>query len=116
MTSVSEKMWTDGVYMELGKLGKYQVVWSTTDAQNMLFYRWPAKGGEAFRSALDICASVLNGHLPCDEARHAFILAAEEAGLFIASTLPRHMRLVLPEIGAKSTDMKFHPKKRGMRT
>jgi hypothetical protein len=101
--------------MELGRHGEYRVVGSTRAAQDILLYRWPAQGGDAFRYALEICARVVSDQLPADEARHAFILAAEEAGIFVADKFPRHMTLILPDPGAKKTDMKFRPKKRGQR-
>ncbi|WP_146260113.1 DUF982 domain-containing protein [Rhizobium tubonense] len=50
MALVSDKIWSDGVYMELGKLGEYRVVWSTREAQNILLN--PVKDGDAFR----VCA------------------------------------------------------------
>jgi hypothetical protein len=116
MALVSDKIWSEGVYMELGKLGEYRVVGSTREAQDILLYRWPAQGGEAFRHALDVCASVLNDQQPADDARRAFLLAAEEAGIFVADKFPRHMTLILPEPDTKKTDMKFRSKKRGQRT
>lgn len=117
MALVSDKNWSEGVYMALGKLGEYRVVWSTREAQDILLYRWPVQDGDAFRYALEICASVMNDQLLADEARHAFILAAEEADIFITDKLPRHLQLtVQTDPNRKSTDMKFYPKKRGHRT
>ncbi|PZM15581.1 DUF982 domain-containing protein [Rhizobium tubonense] len=115
MALVTDKIWSDGVYMELGKHGEYRVVGSTREAQDILLYRWPAQGGDAFRYALETCASVLNDQLPPDEARHALVLAAEEAGIFVADRFPRHMTLILPDPGGKKTDMKPRPKKRSQR-
>jgi hypothetical protein len=115
MTLVSDKNWSEGVYMELGKLGEYRVVGSTREAQDILLYRWPAQGGEAFRKALDVCASVLNDQRPADDARRAFLLAAAEAAIFVADNFPRHMTLILPNPGAKETGAKFRLKKRSQR-
>jgi hypothetical protein len=116
MALISDMIWSNGVYVELGKLEDCRVVASTREAQSILLYHWPVQGGDAFRHALEICANVLNDELPADEAHRAFILAAEEAGIFVADKFPRHMTLILPDPGAKKTDMKFHPKKRGMQT
>jgi hypothetical protein len=117
MALLADKIWSDGVYMALGNIGEYRVVWSTREAGNILLNRWPVKGGDAHRYALSICSEVLQGNLPADEARHAFLLAAEEAGQFISDKVPRHLVLVTPtDPNRKSTDMKFYPKKRGMRT
>lgn len=116
MALVSDKNWSEGVYMALGKLGEYRVVSSTREAADILLYKWPVGGGDAYTTALLVCQNVMEGTLPPDEAKHAFILAAEEAGIFIAEKLPRNLTLVLPEPGAKKTDMRFYPKKRGHRT
>jgi hypothetical protein len=116
MALASDKIWSEGVYMQPGKLGEYRVVGSTREAQDILLYRWSVQGGEAFRHALEICASVLNDQRLADEARHAFVLAAEEAGIFVADKFPRHMTLILPEPDTTKTDMKFRSKKRGQRT
>jgi hypothetical protein len=102
--------------MALGNIGEYRVIRSTREAQDILLYCWLVQGGDAFGYALEVCATTLNDQLPADEARHAFILAAKEAGAFIADKLPRHLQLVTPiDPNRKSTDMKFRPKKRDMR-
>jgi hypothetical protein len=89
MTLVSDGIWTDSIYIELGKLEDYRVVRSAGEAQSILLYHWPVRGGEAFRHALEVCAGVLNGERPVEEARYAFMLATEEAGLYAAWAPPR---------------------------
>jgi hypothetical protein len=107
-------MWSDGVYMALEKIGEYRVVWSTRDAANLLLEKWPASG-DGYQQAVDVCAEVMKGNLPPEQARQAFILAAKEAGIFVSDELPPHMIAPSPEPCAKKTDMKFRPKKRGHR-
>lgn len=110
----SDRMWSDGVYMALEKAGEYRVVWSTRDAANVLLEQWPASG-DGYQQAVDICAEVMKGNLSPEQARQAFILAAKEAGIFVSDELPPHLTPPLPEPGAKKTDMKLRPKKRGHR-
>jgi hypothetical protein len=113
MALLTDGLWSEGIYMQLGnKLGDFRVVGSTREALNILLVKWPVEGGDAWRYAKDICQSVLRGDLPPDEARHAFILAVEESGKFITDKVPRNLVLVTPQPGAKSIDMKFYPKKR----
>jgi hypothetical protein len=96
MALLTDGIWSEGVYMELGKLGEFRVVGSTREAANILLNRWPVKGGDAHRYAILICYAVLDGELPPNEARHAFILAVEESGRFIDEKVPRNLVLVAP--------------------
>ncbi|PZM16465.1 DUF982 domain-containing protein [Rhizobium tubonense] len=86
---------------------------STREAANILFNRWPEKGGEAHRHAISICSAAMDGEPPADDARHDFILAVEESGRFITDNMPKNLALVTPiDPNRKSTDMKFNPKRR----
>jgi hypothetical protein len=112
MALLTDGLWSEGIYMELGRLGEFRVVGSTREALNILFNRWPEKGGDAHRYAISICSAVLDGELPPDEARHAFILAVEETERFITDRVPRNLILVTPtNPNRKSADMKFYPKR-----
>ncbi|PZM07568.1 DUF982 domain-containing protein [Rhizobium tubonense] len=116
MALLTDGLWSEGVYMELGKLGEFRVVGSTREAVNILIYRWPVKVGDAYRYAVSTCYAVLDGELPADDARQAFILAVEESGKFITAKVPRNLVLVTPtDPSRKSTDMKFWLQKRARR-
>jgi uncharacterized protein DUF982 len=115
MALLTDGLWSEGIYMQLGNHGEFRVVGSTREALNILFNRWPVKSGDS-RYAISICSAVLDGELPPDEARHAFILAVEESGRFISEKVPKNLVLVtLTDPSRKSIDMKFYPKKRARR-
>ncbi|MGO4567639.1 DUF982 domain-containing protein [Rhizobium sp. 2YAF20] len=78
-----------------GRLDAYLIVCSTKKAENILTYKWTVENGAERRQALEVCAEVMNGNLPPDEARHAFILATKEAGLVAADT-PRQFAFAMP--------------------
>lgn len=106
----SDKPWSEGVYVQVGKLGYYLVVDNTQQALSLLQDRWPTQTGERYKSALKLCGTVLKGKAPPDRARESFLEAAAEAEVF-TGPVPRHLRLVTPEPGAKRIDMRFYPKK-----
>jgi hypothetical protein len=113
---LTDGLWSQGIYMGIGKLGEFRVVGSTREALNILFNRWPVKGGDAHRYAISICSAVLDGEVPPDEARNAFILSVEETGRFITDRVPNNLVLVAPQDpNRKSADMEFYPKKRARR-
>ena len=109
MAPISDKMWSRCVYVMCGRLDAYLIVCSTKKAENILTYKWPVENGDEHRQALDVCAEVMKGNLPADEARHAFIVAAREAGLVTADT-PRQFAFAIPK-GARKTGMS-HEKSR----
>jgi hypothetical protein len=112
MALLTDGLWSAGIYMEFGGLGGFRVVGSSREAANTLMDRWHVEGGDAHRYAVAICSEVLQGNLPADEARHAFILAVEEAGRYITDTVPKNLVLAVPsDPKRKSTDTKFYPKK-----
>jgi hypothetical protein len=97
MALISDKIWSRCVYLTLGKHDAYRIVCSTKNAENILTHKWPVENGAEHRKALDVCAEVIKGNLPPDEARHAFVLAAKEARLFIADT-PRQFTFEMPTV------------------
>jgi hypothetical protein len=110
MALVEDKIWSEGLYVEMEKLGSFMVVTSTRQALDILKDRWPVHDGERYKSAVKLCGTVLKGKAPPDRAREMFIEAAEEASVF-AGPVPKHMRLVLPEPGAKKVGMRFYRNK-----
>lgn len=111
MALISDKIWSRGVYLTLDKPDAYRIVCSTKNAENILTHKWPVESGAEQRQALDVCAEVMKGNLAADEARHAFILAAREAGLFIADT-PRQFTFEMPTESMKRAGISHYNKRR----
>jgi hypothetical protein len=59
--------------------GTVYAVTSTREALRMLFTVWPVAEGRAYFSALELCDGVAVGNASPEEARLAFLAAAEEA-------------------------------------
>ncbi|MCD1266092.1 DUF982 domain-containing protein [Shinella sumterensis] len=68
---------------ETAKLGQYRTISSTAEAAHILLSQWPNATGKAYAEACDVCLAVLGGREPPDAARQAFLLAADEADVFI---------------------------------
>ncbi|MBZ5757971.1 DUF982 domain-containing protein [Rhizobium sp. VS19-DR104.2] len=105
-----DKIWSEGVYVELGELGNYMVVTSTRQALNILEDRLPVRDGQRYKSAVKLCGTVLKGKAPPDRAREMFVEAADEAEVY-SGPVPKQMLLVLPAPGARKVGMRFYPKK-----
>jgi hypothetical protein len=56
-----------------------QTIRSARDALRILFNAWPVAEGKAYFSALQLCDGVAIGNASPEEARLAFLAAAEEA-------------------------------------
>lgn len=80
-----KKPWSCAVKFETG-LGKYQTICDTEGAVRFLTSSWPTVGGLAHGSAQQVCLDVLDGYVPADDARDAFIEACCEARLFVMSS------------------------------
>lgn len=78
-------LWDEPVQIELRKIGHYRVVTNTREAVECLMVRWPKNGGPAQAAARRICFDVLDGNLPPEAARQAFVDAAVEAGIYVCS-------------------------------
>jgi hypothetical protein len=84
--SMNEKnTWSSAVRFETG-LGKYETIGDTEDAVRFLASHWPIVGGEAHELAKEICFEALEGYVPADDARDAFIEACCEARIFVMSS------------------------------
>jgi hypothetical protein len=59
--------------------GSVHTVTSTREALKLLFTAWPVAEGKAYFSALELCDGVSVGSVTPEEARLAFLAAAEEA-------------------------------------
>jgi hypothetical protein len=67
--------------------GSFETLSSVADLANCLMHQWPdEKGGDAYMTALMVCAAVLEGGEDdtSNDAREAFIDAAQAAGLWVS--------------------------------
>ncbi|MCD1264091.1 hypothetical protein B5M44_04015 [Shinella sumterensis] len=76
-------LWAEPVTFETLTLGVYRTISSASEAAGILLYHWPTDEGPAFKAAQEICLAALEGKVDPEESRHAFLLAADEAGVFI---------------------------------
>ena len=78
---MSDKRFPIPVTITLGTAGQRAVssVWEAIECLR----NWPAKKGPHYRRALQACMDALDGWKPAHKARHAFISAAREAGVFL---------------------------------
>jgi len=75
--------WNRPVTFETMTLGMYRTISSTAEAARVLLEDWPVDEGSAFLRAKSTCLSALEGGIDHEEARQAFLTAAEEAGVFV---------------------------------
>jgi hypothetical protein len=75
--------WKREVQIDLAGKGKYRTLRSTDDAAECLLYSWPRKRGRALKEARLACLYALEGEIPVDQAREAFLAAADEADLYV---------------------------------
>lgn len=78
--------WSKGVDIELHGAGSYRTVKSTEEAAQCLISHWPRGKGEAHQHAQRACLNALEGALPPELAREAFIAAALAAKIHIRLT------------------------------
>ena len=83
MAVAMDKPWTKSVTLALEEPGKYVTIANTTEASWAMIEDWPLDDAEALDRALDICAAVIEGKRPAEDARKAFLEAAAEAGLHV---------------------------------
>lgn len=83
MAAAMDKPWTKSVTLALEEPGKYVTIANTTEASWAMIEDWPLDDAEALDRALDICAAVIEGKRPAEDARKAFLEAAAEAGLHV---------------------------------
>ncbi|TDW20453.1 uncharacterized protein DUF982 [Rhizobium azibense] len=86
-------------------LGKYRSHSSLRDIAETLLNRWPEEfvGGEASVNARLICIQCFEGR-PAEDARDAFILALDEAGIsvMLEDRMPRYPVPSMPEATSES--------------
>jgi hypothetical protein len=78
------------VMIETRRAGTLRAVGSVREAAELLIGEWPSVGpGDAYRAATRACLGALEGSVPVEQARQAFIAAAQEVGLFVRESDPR---------------------------
>jgi hypothetical protein len=87
--------WTRPVELELpcGLTRRFQ---NAYDALDFLDAEWPTRHGPAYERAIRLCQNALRGMRAAELARAAFIVAAEEAGMRLA-TDPGRLVSFLPQ-------------------
>lgn len=75
--------WDDPITYETMTLGQFRTIGSALEAAHALTGQWPVYDGHRLHQAQQTCLDVLEGRLPAAAAREAFLLAAEEADIFI---------------------------------
>jgi hypothetical protein len=75
--------WLVPVSVELHGPGDHDLIFCTRDAAHCLLEDWPVEDGESFHAALRTFMLVMDGRAEPEEARNAFVTAAEEAGLVV---------------------------------
>ncbi len=75
------KSWTKGVTLALEGPGKFTTITTLQEASWALIEDWPTEDGEALDRALLIIEAALKGKKTPEEARAAFIAAAQEADI-----------------------------------
>ncbi|GAA4180207.1 DUF982 domain-containing protein [Shinella granuli] len=75
--------WDNPVTIETLTLGRYRTVSSTAEAARVLLEEWPVDEGEAFVAAKTLCLAVMEGNADPEEARKAFLIAADETDVFV---------------------------------
>jgi hypothetical protein len=71
------------VVIQIEQGGQYRNVTSVMEAAVLLFQVWPKDHGEAYFVARHACIKAMEGKVPADHARSAFIAAAREAHMHV---------------------------------
>lgn len=75
--------WSACVPINLDTIGGPCLVGSTREAAMLLVECWPVHHGRAFVRALQLCADALEDEASADQARGAFVAAAQEANIIL---------------------------------
>jgi hypothetical protein len=76
---VATRHWIFPVMIACPRSGQVYTVATTADALKMLTTTWPVAYGKAFLTALEVCEAVTTGTATPEDARLAFLEAADEA-------------------------------------
>jgi hypothetical protein len=95
--------WTTAVTIHLPDIARPLIVNSANEAAAVLADKWPTTYGRRYQRALSACAAVAEKHMLEDDARSAFMDAAEEAGVSAedgAATI-----ITVPDLKASTSDL-----------
>ncbi len=81
--TTTNSLWKNPVVVSIGEPPVETVIETTQAAAWAMIEDWPMEDGTALDRALAVCAAVDAGKRKPEEARHAFVDAAKEAGVFI---------------------------------
>ena len=79
---MDKKSWSKPVKFEPGT-ARFRTIMNIKKTSNFLQNYWPANGGEIYLKAWQVCIEVLSGPRPPDDARTAFIKAAQETAMLV---------------------------------
>ena len=79
---MDKQSWSKPVTVETG-LAPFRTITNTDEASHFLLNHWPVRGGKIRLEAMRVFLAVLADERPQDDARAAFIKAAQEAELFV---------------------------------
>ena len=77
-----EILWREPVWVKIG-YGFPEAVRGPKQALSYLTFRWPAVRGDNFDDATRRCILALRKEIVCEDARIAFIRAAQDAGMMV---------------------------------
>ena len=80
--AVDKPMWSKPVTIKPANAG-FKTITNTEEASRFLLNHWPTRGGEMHLDARRVFIAVLSGKRRQDDARAAFIKAAQEAAILI---------------------------------
>jgi hypothetical protein len=76
---LATRHWNFPVMIACPRSGQVYTVATTADALKTLTTTWPVADGEAFVNAVEVCEDVTTGTATPEDARLAFLEAADEA-------------------------------------
>jgi len=80
---MTSTVWTEKVFLQLTPGTGFVSVSNTRAAFALLTTRWPVTSGKAFWAAQEICLAAMDNRTAHEQARMAFIAAAQEASVTI---------------------------------
>ncbi|MBY5682670.1 DUF982 domain-containing protein [Rhizobium leguminosarum] len=78
---MNDDLWDKPIELMIENSDHFRSIRGTRDAMACLMTSWPTKGGKAFSAARRACLAAIDGKVASEEAKLAFIRAAEEAGI-----------------------------------
>ena len=78
---MDKQSWRKPVTVQTG-LAPLRTITNTDEASHFLLNHWPVRSGKMPLKAMKVFLAVLSDERPQDDARTAFVEAAQEAGIF----------------------------------